>query len=204
VQGRTGGAVSLAVGMSKILSQIPGFSGLLAYWYHFCIMFEALFILTTIDTGTRIARFVLQEFLGKIDKRFDKTDWIPGSIFTSLLTVSAWGYLIFTGSIGTIWPMFGIANQLLAVIALGLATLVLRSWGKKKYQWVTLAPMGFVLVTTTVGAWELSRDVFWPWFQSSNQADRIRGEVDLSLTAILFICLIVFLSKLAKSTSPDT
>lgn len=189
VQGRTGGAVSLAIGMSKILSQIPGFSRFLAYWYHFCIMFEALFILTTIDTGTRIARFVLQEFLGKVDKRFERTDWMPGTVITSLLTVCAWGYFIFTGSIGTIWPMFGIANQLLAVIALGAGTIVLRSWGKKQYQWVTLLPMLFVLITTSSGAWELSRDVFVPWIRSGQSDSVLRGAIDLTLTVLLFACL---------------
>ena len=189
VQGRTGGAVSLAIGMSKILSQIPGLTRLLSYWYHFCIMFEALFILTTIDTGTRIARFVLQEFLGKIDKRFERADWIPGTVITSLITVCSWGYFIFTGNIGTIWPMFGIANQLLAVIALGTGTLVLRTWGKHRYQWVTLVPMVFVLITTSSGAWELSRDLFIPWIKSSDSQSVIRGSIDLTLTALLFTCL---------------
>jgi len=189
VQGRTGGAVSLAIGMAKILSQIPGLTSFLSYWYHFCIMFEALFILTTIDTGTRIARFVLQEFLGKIDKRFERADWTPGTIITSLITVCAWGYFIFTGSIGTVWPMFGIANQLLAVIALGTATLVLRTWGKKQYQWITLVPMIFVLITTSSGAWELSRDVFVPWIKSGQSESILRGSIDLALTALLFTCL---------------
>ena len=202
VQGRTGGAVSLAVGMSKILSRIPGFSGFLSYWYHFCIMFEALFILTTIDTGTRIARFVLQEFIGKLDRRFARNHWVPGTVVTSLITVCAWGYFIFTGSIGTIWPMFGIANQLLAVMALGAGTVVLRAWGKQRYQWVTLIPMLFVLVTTTAGAWELSQDTFVPWLQSSQAADRIRGAIDLGLTAILFGCLAVFLFQMVLKIIP--
>jgi carbon starvation protein len=152
-------------------------------------MFEALFILTTIDTGTRIARFVLQEFLGKVDKRFERTDWLPGTVITSLMTVCAWGYFIFTGNIGTVWPMFGIANQLLAVIALGAGTLVIRSWGKTKYQWVTLTPMVFVLITTSVGAWELSRDVFIPWILSSQSEAKVRGLIDLGLTVLLFSCL---------------
>lgn len=189
VQGRTGGAVSLAIGMAKILSSIPGLNRFLSYWYHFCIMFEALFILTTIDTGTRIARFVLQEFLGKIDKRFERTNWLPGTVITSLLTVLAWGYFIFTGSIGTIWPMFGIANQLLAVIALGIGARVIRSWGRPHYQWVALLPMIFVCITTSAGAWELTRNVFIPWLQSNDPSSVVRGAVDLSLTATLFACL---------------
>ncbi|MFM8269409.1 MAG: carbon starvation protein A [Pseudomonadota bacterium] len=205
VQGRTGGAVSLAIGMAKILSQIPGLSRFLAYWYHFCIMFEALFILTTIDTGTRIARFVLQEFLGKVDKRFERTDWFTGTVITSLLTVCSWGYFIFTGNIGTVWPMFGIANQLLAVIALGTGTLVIRSWGKKKYQWITLTPMVFVLITTSVGAWELSRDVFIPWILSSQSEVKVRGLIDLGLTLLLFSCLsFLALKAISKISSEHT
>ncbi|NBV51868.1 carbon starvation protein A, partial [bacterium] len=194
VQGRTGGAVSLAIGMAKIFSQIPGLSGFLAYWYHFCIMFEALFILTTIDTGTRIARFVMQEFLGKIDRRFARADWLPGSVLTSFLTVAAWGYFIYTGNIGTIWPMFGIANQLLAVIALLASTLVIRSWGSPKYQWVTFLPMCFVLLTTAAGAWELSKNTFIPWITSANGFEVVRGCIDLALTLLLWGCFAVIAS----------
>lgn len=190
VQGRTGGAVSLAIGMSKILSSLPGLKRFLAYWYHFCIMFEALFILTTIDTGTRIARFVMQEFFAKVDKRFSRKNWLPGTVITSLLTVGSWGYFIFTGSIATLWPMFGIANQLLAVMALLLGTLVIRSWGKKKYQWVTLFPLVFVLVTTTSGAYELVKSTFLPWLLSSDPSTKIRGVINLSLTGVLFSCLL--------------
>jgi len=189
VQGRTGGAVSLAIGMAKILSQVPLFNSFLSYWYHFCIMFEALFILTTIDTGTRIARFVLQEFLGRLDKRFQRKDWMPGTVVTSLFTVGAWGYFIYTGSIGTIWPMFGIANQLLAVLALGLGTLAIRSWGKKKYTWVTLIPMLFVTLTTSAGAWELVRNTFIPWMRDPDPQVVARGAIDAFLTFVLFGCL---------------
>jgi carbon starvation protein len=131
----------------------------------------------------------LQEFLGKIDKRFERADWIPGTVVTSLITVCSWGYFIFTGNIGTIWPMFGIANQLLAVIALGAGTLVLRTWGKHRHQWVTLVPMVFVLITTSSGAWELSRGLFIPWIKSSDSQSVIRGSIDLTLTALLFACL---------------
>ena len=115
VAGRTGGAVSLAVGIAQIFSGLPGMRGLMDYWYHFAIMFEALFILTTIDTGTRVARFLVQEFLGQFYAPMARQDWLPGSIVSTLLVVCAWGYFIWTGSISTIWPMFGIANQLLAV-----------------------------------------------------------------------------------------
>jgi carbon starvation protein len=198
VQGRTGGAVSLALGMAKILSSIPWFSHLLSYWYHFAIMFEALFILTTIDTGTRIARFVLQEFLGKAFPRFEKTNWLPGTLITSFLTVLAWGYFIYTGSINTIWPMFGIANQLLAVIALCVGSAIILSSEQKKYVWVTLLPMFFVLTTTSSGAYELIVGTFFSWTRSDLREMVIRGYVDIAATLIMFACLAVILFAFFK------
>src|SRR5215813_8359212 len=125
VRGRTGGAVTLALGIAKIFDGIPGLSGLMKYWYHFAIMFEALFILTTIDTGTRVARFLLGEFGGRFVRKFEEPNWLPGSIITSAVIVAAWVGFILTGSISTIWPMFGIANQLLAAVALCVATTVI-------------------------------------------------------------------------------
>src|SRR5262249_42282513 len=125
VAGRTGGAVSLALGMAQIFTGLPGMRGLMSYWYHFAIMFEALFILTTIDTGTRVARFMLQEFMGRAHAPLGRTDWLPGTIVSSALVVTTWGYFIHTGSIATIWPMFGIANQLLASAALCVGTTVI-------------------------------------------------------------------------------
>jgi carbon starvation protein len=153
LRGRTGGAVTLAVGMSRILTQAAdlvnlSFAGLVKYWYHFAIMFEALFILTTIDTGTRIGRFLFQETLGQAIPQFARTDWLPGSILGTGVITLGWGVLVATGSIGTIWPMFGIANQLLAVLALCLVTTLLINTGRAKYAWVTLAPMAFVVSTT--------------------------------------------------------
>src|SRR6185503_12947034 len=109
VVGRTGGAVSLAIGMADVFSKLPGMSALVSYWYHFAIMFEALFILTTIDSGTRVGRFLIQETLGHFYAPMARKDWIPGSIFSTLLIVFAWAYFIWTGSVNTIWPMFGVA-----------------------------------------------------------------------------------------------
>ncbi|HXK95615.1 MAG TPA: carbon starvation protein A, partial [bacterium] len=128
--GRTGGAVTLAVGMAQIFSSIPGLKGLMAYWYHFAIMFEALFILTTIDTGTRIARFVMQEEIGKVIKPFGRTNWVFGSVISSLAVVFAWAYFVYTGTVSTIWPMFGTANQLLATVALVIGTSFIINQGK--------------------------------------------------------------------------
>lgn len=154
VAGRTGGAVSLAVGMAQVFSGIPGLKHLMAYWYHFAILFEALFILTTIDSGTRVARFLVQEFLGKIKEPWGKTNWMPGSIFSTLVVVMGWAGFIWTGSISTIWPLFGIANQLLASIALTVGTTWLIRSGKIRYIWVTLLPLSFVSVTTVTAGVE--------------------------------------------------
>ena len=155
VAGRPGGAVSLAVGMASILSGIPGMKGLMPYWYNFALMFEALFILTTVDTGTRVARFLLQELGGKVYKPFAKTGWMPGNIIASLLVVGAWSYLIYSGNISSIWPMFGVANQLLAAIAFGVGTVIIVKAGKLKYAWVTFIPMLFMFTTTFTASWQL-------------------------------------------------
>jgi carbon starvation protein len=153
LRGRTGGAVSLAVGMAFIFQQAFAFTGmavgeLLKYWYHFAIMFEALFILTTIDAGTRIARFLLQESAGRVYAPFARQDWLPGALIASGLVTFGYGWLIWTGNIQTIWPMFGIANQLLAALALALVTTWLVNNGKSRYAWVTILPMLFVTSTT--------------------------------------------------------
>ncbi|MBI5561567.1 MAG: carbon starvation protein A [Deltaproteobacteria bacterium] len=155
VAGRPGGAVSLAVGMASIFSGLPGMRGLMPYWYNFALMFEALFILTTVDTGTRVARFILQEFGGRVYGPLGRTDWMPGAAVTSGMAVLAWGYLVNSGSISTIWPMFGVANQLLAAIALCVGTTILIKAGKARYVWVTLVPMCFMFVMTITASWKL-------------------------------------------------
>ena len=162
VAGRPGGAVSLAIGIAQIFSGLPGMRGLMDYWYHFAIMFEALFILTTIDTGTRVARFLVQEFLGQFYAPMARHEWIPGSVVSTLLVVTRWGYFIWTGSISTIWPMFGIANQLLASVALAVGTTIIINQGKARYAWVTLLPLSFVSVTTLTAGCMSVRDNFWP------------------------------------------
>ena len=153
VTGRPGGAVSLAVGMASILSGIGGMKSLMPYWYNFALMFEALFILTTVDTGTRVARFLLQELGSKVYKPLSQTAWLPGNIIASLLVVCAWGYLIYSGNVSTIWPMVGVANQLLAAIAFGVGTVVIVKAGKTKYAWITLIPMVFMFTTTLTASW---------------------------------------------------
>jgi carbon starvation protein len=157
VAGRPGGAVSLAVGMASIFASLPGMGSLMAYWYQFALVFEALFILTTIDTGTRVARYLIQEMGGRYYAPLRRMTWWPGVILTSGVVVTAWGYLIGTGSIATIWPMFGAANQLLGTLALCIGTTVLIKMRKSQYMWVTAVPMAFVGAITLTGSYEM----FW-------------------------------------------
>jgi len=145
VQGRPGGAVSLAVGMAYIFSAVPFMKGMMGYWYHFAIMFEAVFILSAVDAGTRVGRYLLQEMLGKLYAPFADNGWKPGVIVTSALFTSAWGYLVYTGDISTIWPLFGMSNQLLATCALIVGTTMLIRLGKAKYAWVTGGPGLFMM-----------------------------------------------------------
>ena len=191
LRGRTGGAVTLALGIAKIFSAIPGFSGFMKYWYHFAIMFEALFILTTIDTGTRVARFLVGEFGGRFYKKLEEPNWLPGSVVTSLLVVSGWAAFIWSGSISTIWPMFGIANQLLAAVALCVATTIIINMGKAKYAWVTLLPLTFVSTTTLVAGFKSITDIFWPLTQ--NEQTATQGFINTSLTAIIMFAAVVIM-----------
>jgi carbon starvation protein len=195
VTGRTGGAVSLAVGMAQIFSGLPGMRQLMDYWYHFAIMFEALFILTTIDAGTRVARFLLGEFLGRVYAPFGRHDWIPGAMISTLLVVSAWGYFIWAGSISTIWPMFGIANQLLASVALAVATTVIINVGRARYAWVTLMPLSFVAVTTLTAGVLSVRDNFWPMAIGPNDALHFQGYLNAILTVMMMVCVLVILAS---------
>jgi len=153
--GRTGGAVSLAVGMADIFSKLPGMKSLMAYWYHYVIMFEALFILTAVDTGTRVARFIVQEaFFARVAgaARSKALSWVV-TVVASAIACFAWGYLLYSNDIGTIWPMFGVANQLLAAVALAIGTTLILRANKPKYALVTFLPLCFILVTTVAAGW---------------------------------------------------
>jgi carbon starvation protein len=189
VEGRPGGAVSLAVSVAHIFSKLPGMSGLMSYWYHFLIMFEALFILTTIDTGTRVARFLVQESLGRLHPKLGEHNWLPGNLITSLIVCVSWSYFIYTGSISTIWPMFGVANQLLAGIGLCVATTVIIHLGKARYAWITALPMAFVMVATLTAGWENIFNNFLPLALTNP----LLGYLDSALTAVMMICVVFVL-----------
>ena len=188
--GRTGGAVSLAVGMAQIFRGLPGMDRLIGYWYHYAIMFEALFILTTIDAGTRVARYVLQELLGKASPRFGDTAWLPGNLITTAFVVSGWGYLIYTGNISTIWPLFGTGNQLLATIALAVVTTFLINMGKARYAWISGIPMCFVGVTTIMAGVLSIKNIFWPLTSKTGQP-MITGYLDTGLMAIFIVGVVL-------------
>src|SRR6476646_6602318 len=157
VAGRPGGAVSLAVGMASIFSALPGMAGLMAYWYQFALLFEALFILTTIDTGTRVARYLIHEITGRVSPSFRQLNWLPGVLISSGVVVGGWASLIATGSISTILPMFGAANQLLGTLALCIGTTVLIKMRQSRFLWITMIPMGFVGAITLTGSYEMFR-----------------------------------------------
>jgi len=195
LRGRTGGAVTLAVGMAHILTKplselgLP-FQTLMKYWYHFAIMFEALFILTTIDAGTRIGRFLVQEALGRIHPKFAQTDWWPSALLATFLVTAGWGLLVATGSVATIWPMFGIANQLLAVIALALVTTLLVNSGRGKYAPVTVLPMLFVISTTMTAGVQMCSGKF---IALMRQGQVLTGALSLIMTIFVITCVAALL-----------
>jgi carbon starvation protein len=250
--GRTGGGVSLAVGIAQIFGNFPGLKTMMSYFYHFVIMFEALFVLTTIDTGTRIARFLVQEFGTRLPKakaletneglawaaaaavvvgcagnlwplitdtpgnsglsmgfavlavlgtitlalspKVGRQDWLPGTVGASFLVVAGWSYFIYTGTIQTLWPMFGVANQLLAIVALAIGTTVIINEGRSRYAWVTLAPMAFVGVTTLAGGFLSIKDIFLPmYFSPKNPGDEFKGLLNSGLTGVMMLCVVLIL-----------
>ncbi|MFH0346941.1 carbon starvation protein CstA [Bacillus vallismortis] len=161
LEGRTGGAVTLAVGMTYIFTGMPFFSHLASYFFQFVIMFEAVFILTAIDAGTRVARYLIQDFFGEVYKPLKRTDWIPGSIFASALACLMWGYLLYSGDIGSIWALFGVSNQLMASVGLIIgATIVLKIADKRRYILTCLIPLAYLYVTVNYAGYWMVRNVY--------------------------------------------
>ena len=196
LSGRPGGAVSLAVGMAWIFSALPGMAGLMAYWYQFALLFEALFILTTIDAGTRVARYLVQELSGHVYQPLRQVNWWPGVLACSAIVVGAWGYLIATGNISTVWPMFGAANQLLGTLALCIATTLLIKMGKGQYIWVTVFPMIFVGLITLTGCYEL----WWLFLGLATTAAEPTQSINMYINAVLVgLVAILALVVLAES-----
>ncbi|MCB5185363.1 carbon starvation protein A [Methylobacillus gramineus] len=182
---RTGGAPSLAVGMASIFGSAFGQS-MLALWYHFAIMFEAIFILTTLDAGTRVGRFMLQDMLGNIWPKMGQTSWYPSVLLTSAIVVSGWGYFLYigvidpNGGVNILWPLFGISNQMLAAIALSVGTGILIKSGRLKYAWVTGLPLAWLVLITSAAAWEkiTSPDIRVGFLAAANDmADKLAAGV---------------------------
>jgi carbon starvation protein len=161
LEGRTGGAVTLAVGMTYVFTAIPWFAKLSSYFFQFVIMFEAVFILTAIDSGTRVARYLIQDFFGEFYKPLKKTDWLPGSIFASALACFMWGYLLFSGDIGSVWALFGVSNQLMASIGLIIgATVILSIADKRRYMLTCLVPLAYLFVTVNYAGYWMVKNVY--------------------------------------------
>jgi len=195
LRGRTGGAVTLAVGMAYIFSQASdkiawAGAGIWKYWYHFAIMFEALFILTTIDAGTRVGRFLLQELAGRLHPKLGRQSWLPGAIGSSAIIVAGWFYFLGSGNFAAIWSMFGVANQMLAVIALAVVSAVMVAQGQRRYLWVTLLPMAVVGTTTTTAALDLFMR-YWATFSTQLANGPDVRDVKVFTSAILSGGLIV-------------
>lgn len=189
LHGRTGGAVSLAVGMAHIFDKVPFMDDIMAYWYNFAIMFEAVFILTAIDAGTRVGRFFLQEMLGSVIPAFKDKDWKPGVWLCSALFTLSWGYLVFTGNVSSIWPLFGISNQLLAACGLIVCTTMLLRMNRGKYALCTALPGVFMASITFWAGYLQIIDIYLP-----------KGQMLLASLAILamLLMLLVFIGTFRK------
>ncbi len=192
--GRAGGAVSLAAGMSIILSSIKGMKHLMGYWYHFAIMFEALFILTTVDTGTRVARYILQEMIKFANPRLGRRNWLAGTILCSAIISFLWGYLVYNGDISTIWPMFGVANQLLATLALFIATIFILKHSKVwRYGLITFIPAIFMVLTTFVAGID---NILHNYLTKHT----LQGKINATLSIVMLaLVIIIFFESMKKS-----
>ncbi|MFK3894660.1 carbon starvation protein CstA [Bacillus subtilis] len=197
LEGRTGGAVTLAVGMTYIFTGMPFFSHLASYFFQFVIMFEAVFILTAIDAGTRVARYLIQDFFGEVYKPLKKTDWIPGSIFASALACLMWGYLLYSGDIGSIWALFGVSNQLMASVGLIIgATIVLKIADKRRYILSCLIPLAYLYVTVNYAGYWMVRNVYLNPEAAGYSV--LNGVLSIIMLVLGFIIIVAAVKKWAQ------
>ncbi|RPK21774.1 hypothetical protein EH2_01069 [Bacillus subtilis] len=197
LEGRTGGAVTLAVGMTYIFTEMPFFSHLASYFFQFVIMFEAVFILTAIDAGTRVARYLIQDFFGEVYKPLKKTDWIPGSIFASALACLMWGYLLYSGDIGSIWALFGVSNQLMASVGLIIgATIVLKIADKRRYILTCLIPLAYLYVTVNYAGYWMVRNVYLNPEAAGYSV--LNGVLSIIMLVLGFIIIVAAVKKWAQ------
>ncbi|MDQ0882272.1 carbon starvation protein CstA [Peribacillus sp. V2I11] len=194
LEGRTGGAVTLAVGMTYIFTEIPFFHKLASFFFQFVIMFEAVFILTAIDSGTRVARYLIQDFFGEFYKPLKRVDWLPGNIFASALACFIWGYLLYSGDIGSIWALFGVSNQLMASIGLIIgATVVLKIADKRWYIWTCLVPLAYLYVTVNVAGYWMVKNVYLN--PDSAGFSILNGILSITMLILGLIILVAALKK---------
>ncbi|CAH0282010.1 Carbon starvation protein A [Peribacillus sp. Bi96] len=194
LEGRTGGAVTLAVGMTYIFTEIPFFDKLASFFFQFVIMFEAVFILTAIDSGTRVARYLIQDFFGEFYKPLKRVDWLPGNIFASALACFIWGYLLYSGDIGSIWALFGVSNQLMASIGLIIgATVVLKIADKRWYVWTCLIPLAYLYVTVNVAGYWMVKNVYLN--PDSTGFSILNGILSITMLCLGLVILISALKK---------
>ncbi|WP_219834149.1 carbon starvation protein CstA [Paenibacillus sp. R14(2021)] len=194
LEGRTGGAVTLAVGMTYIFTKIPWFHQMAPYFFQFVIMFEAVFILTAIDAGTRVSRYLIQDFVGELYKPLKRVDWLPGTIFASALACLLWGYLLSSGDIGSVWALFGVSNQLMATIGLMIgATVVLNIASKRRYMLTCLIPLAYLFVTVNYAGYWMVKNVY---LNSASPGYNVLNAV-LSIT-MLILGLVIMVASIKK------
>jgi len=203
LEGRTGGAVTLAVGMSYIFTKIPWFSHLAPFFFQFVIMFEAVFILTAIDSGTRVSRYLIQDFFGELYKPLKRTDWLPGNIFASALACFMWGYLLFSGDISSVWALFGVSNQLMASIGLIIgATVILKIADKPIYALTCIIPLAYLYVTVNYAGYWMVRHVYLN--QQASGYNVLNGVLSIIMLILGVIILITAIKKWMELLSSPT